>query len=305
MYDGHDNYAEIARKEVAAGAAAPLVEDNLHLPQIAWTLVSKLQLLIALGVGVLSFYRALVWIGKNVRGELGFAGVGVLLAVMFLGLICAMVFHFATGMILRRLPRWKTLAAIYGVALLAIWVGLGVPIQQGMAANAEKKRLAMERLRQARPPVDGGVAHRHQQWQGRLHRKGAHGAPGVEPPMLTVKDEGATVLIGHNETRPLHVALARVRPSDAVAEVWEGCRMVLVAPDRHFLENWAGQRRMSYRVEPGTMMLFELHPDCAADYADAAIEYRVGVYADNDGWWSDSALAVPLPAYQLEHGAED
>lgn len=48
------------------------------------------------------------------------------------------------------------------------------------------------------------------------------------------------------------------------------------------------------------MMLFELHPDCAADYADAPIEYRVGVYADRDGWWSDSALAEPLPAYQVE-----
>lgn len=306
MYDGHDNYAEIARKEVAAGPAAPLVEDNLHISQFAWMLLSKLQLLLALGVGVLCFYRIMLWIDQNMRGEWGFAGVGVLLVIMFVSLICGMVFHFATGFILRHLPRWKTLMAINGVALLAIGVGLLAPIQQGLAAKAQERQQANQRLKQARPmPVDASsstLPDWHQSWKERMHRTGTHDAPGVVPPMLTVEDGGRTVLISNSHTQALHVALARVRLSEGDADAWEGCRLVppVGKGGRRYIENWGRQQRVSYRIEPGKMMLFELHPDCAADYADAPIEYRVGVYADRDGWWSDSALAEPLPAYQVE-----
>jgi hypothetical protein len=304
MYDGHDNYAEIARKEFAAGAAAPLVEGNLHISQFRWMLLSRLQQLLALGVGVLCFYRVTQWIGNNLRGEWGFAGVGVLLAVMFVGLICGMGFHFATEFLLRYLPRWKTLMAINGVALLAIGVGLLAPIQQSLAAKAEVKRQALQRLKQARPmPVDASsstLPRWHQNWRERMHRTGAHAAPGVVPPMLTVEDKGGTVLISHHHGRALYVALARVRLSGTGA--WAGCRLVPPVDKwgRRYIENWGNQLRVSYHIKPGKMIRFELHPDCAVDYADAPIEYRVGVYADRDGWWSDSALAEPLPAYQVE-----
>jgi hypothetical protein len=308
MYDGHDNYAEVVLKEVSAGPIAPLVEDNLHLSQFAWMLLSKLQLLLALGVGGLCFYRAMLWVDENLRGEWGFAGVLLLLAIMFMSLICGMVFHYATKVILRHLPRWKTLVAINGVALLAVGVGLVAPIQQGLAAKAQEKQQKLERLKQARPmqvSVEGSypvLARRHQNWQKRMYRMRTHDAPGVVPPMLIVGDEGRMVLISHNRTHALHVALARVRLSGVDADVWEGCSLAPVGESvrPRFLEKWGGQQRWSYRIEPGQAILFELHPDCAADYAGAPIEYRVGVYADDDGWWSDSALAEPLPAYQLE-----
>ena len=304
MHDDHDD--DTTRKEIAAGAIAPLVEDNPHIPLVTWIFLSRLQFLLALGVGVFCFYRTMLWIDNNLRGEWSFAGVGVLLAIMLMSVICGMVFHFATRIVLRQLPRWKTLMAINGVVLWVIGAGLLAPMQQTMTIKTQEKQQALHRLRhEARPvelPPDGGLALKHQQWQERLHRTGAHAAPGIVPPMLTVKDEGDTVWIRHNHSSELYVALARVRQS---GDAWEGCRMKPVGKrgrSRPFLEGRGGRHRFSYRVEPGTLTEYKLYPDCAADYVDAPVEYRVGVYGSSTGWWSDSALAEPLPSYQLEIG---
>lgn len=294
-YDGHGDYVEEARKQASAGPLAPLVKYNLDVPGPVWKALSLAHTLVGFGVALLVGYRLVLWVRENVHGELGFGGLAVLLVIFVVALLAAVLFHVATGLVLHQAPRWTVLVGMDLAAVLVIWFGIALPMQRAEEAEARARQQAA-----AQREAELRQENKQRQWQEGLRAQGAHGAPGVVPPMLDVQDEGATVRITNKSPKKLYVALARVRPRPDTAGGWEGCRMMAHPSTQWTYERWNRSLRKSYRVDAGATLAFEIDRSCPAGFGAAPVEYRVGGMSQPVAWWSDSALSAPVQGYHLE-----
>jgi hypothetical protein len=116
-------------------------------------------------------------------------------------------------------------------------------------------------------------------WIRRLQRD-AHGPAGQVPPALRVVDDGTTAIVTNASSTWIVVALARVQ---AVPGGWRACAM---SSTGEFPMYWAS-------LAAGKTMRFVPKQECAAAFAGAPLEYRVGKDQRSSGWWSDSAFAAP------------
>jgi hypothetical protein len=110
-----------------------------------------------------------------------------------------------------------------------------------------------------------------------------HGPPGVVPPMLEVVDDGRGVQVTNITQEWLTIALARVQQDDQGH--WHACPLLTVGEVSDYYR---------FSIGPGGSARYAPLPDCAAAFAGAPLEYRVGDPLPNrTGWWSDTAFAVP------------
>lgn len=281
-----ERQVEARRREMAAGFLAPLAAVYADVPLPAWRLLRKLHAVIAVAAGILVAFLVLGWINAHIRGEMGFGGLVYLLGAFIAGIIGGGLWVLVLGLVVRLKPTWGALALFDLLTIAAIWFGLVQPMQ-GIIRHPTPPRLSAQPMAPTLPYVQ--------------ETPGSELTPLRQPSMLDVDDRGTTVLLTNTSAEPIFVGLARVRRNAAAAGGWEGCRMAPAGEGAVSLrwEQFAGGVRYAYDMAPGLMLAFVLHGDCAGEYADAALEYRVGSRETHGSWWSESALAASVHDYQL------
>jgi hypothetical protein len=158
-------------------------------------------------------------------------------------------------------------------ALLAI-VWYAVPQVKAMRAETDRRAYAIEENRVR--------AQQRAEWIEAL-RQGAHAPPGVTPPMFDVVDDGRVVVATNRGPGRHAIAMARVMPDPRAPGGWRGCSM----------RNGRFGSPEFYTLEPVESARFFPDPACAAAFAGAVLEFRVGYGPPGQGWWSDAAIATP------------
>jgi hypothetical protein len=179
--------------------------------------------------------------------------------------------------------QWSRRVAASGVALLligALWV---LPAHRsGQASLALKAEQSAQRVLS-----EGHQQKAEETWRAGLLARGDHGPPGVVPPLLRAEPSDGGVIITNTTQRPLVVALAKVMEAAGAPGGWRACAM-------HTDGGSGGTLRFySVSLNPGAHATFVTIESCPEAFRNAPIEYRVGRYPSETGWWSDSAFAAP------------
>lgn len=250
----------------------PASGADKHMKRVEWVIGAVL----ALAAGSLTY--------RIVCSAVRCSDSGVGLPFLFLA---ALIGLLAIGFYLKVLQDWRDQWALRlgasGVALLVITATLLLPaLRSGQAAMARKTELQSERAvaEDTQRKAEAG-------WRAGLLARGDHGPPGVVPPQLRSEASGDGVTITNTTQQPIVVSLARVQEDIAAPGGWRACAM-------HTSGSRAGgMRYYRYSLAPGARATFVNFEPCAASFKSAPIEYRVGEYPGDTGWWSDSALAAP------------
>lgn len=269
-HDGHEDYLS---------SLEPDFEDARFEASLSARLLRKVEIAVAIGVGLSLGYQLMRWIGSAVRGEMGFGGVAFLLVALVVAVIGGGVFAAVAAAQGARLKR-RALVLAGGVACILLLFVL--PMQRSAVQQHQEALEREERGREAQQELDA----RTTEWREALRADGRHGPPGTVPPMLRVEDDGERVQVTNAMSSALTVALARVREDGAAPGGVSACAMR--TRGRH------GGNYYWYALAAGETAVFEpLTPACAERFRGAPVEYRVGRAPGEQGWWSDSAFAAP------------
>jgi hypothetical protein len=235
-----------------------------------------LSVVLALAVGSLTY--------KGLCAALRCAGAGIGLPFLFLASLAGLI---ALGIFLVAAEdsrnRWPRRLAVSGVALFLIVAFWLLPADRSGRAAVERR---------AKQSQERALSEAHRQkaeeaWRAGLLSRGDHGPPGVVPPMLRAELVERRAIVSNTTPRPLVVALARVQGDAAAPGGWRACAM-------HTDGNSKGSMRYySFSLKPGEHATFVTVESCPEALRDSPIEYRVGRYPNEEGWWSDSAFAAP------------
>lgn len=248
-------------------------QDRKGDPWLLWCI--PFEVLIGVGVALATFQVLLelirLWIGTELFGGYIF-GIGALILGGLAGL------GFAVFALTRREPKFRLMVDIAG---LVFWlVGFVIPREY-----EDYKRKAEEHARTEKAVTEKRTDQiEFNAWLENLKKTGQHAPPGVVPPMLTVEDNGTTVKVTNIHDKEIVVALARVRQDPAAPGGWKGCGMY---------EGARGSRFYFIYLGPRKSLMYTPWEECAGNFVNAPIEYRIGQRPPEIGWWSDSAFAKP------------
>jgi len=252
-----------------------------------------------LGVGLLRLAPwILAWTYES--GDIGRDIFLVPLNALWWGIRAVSLFGLPTVAVFKLLSdlpssRWVAYPII---AFLSLWFldqSFGLREQQASskaavaAANeADQRRLELEQLAAVQTREHEQLA-RHRielaaqidaQWRADVESAGAHGRPGVVPPMLEVKSMRQQVRVSNLTDKPLYLRLSRVATAaDGRIErcEFDGGNGTTIGPhDSHRFQMFRSGNT------PGCM--------------NAPVEFRVGTANDPEpSWWSQTALQDYLP----------
>lgn len=236
-----------------------------------WAL-ARVDLVVAVP-GALTIVRWLGVPGPDDWGRAGLAGV----VVMFLSAIALLVATGVVGYLTCKLRQRIGALIAYGCVIALFVVGFLIPVNQQRAADAEASENRAAVIKEYEIRMDRARA----KWAADVRAAGAWGAPGTEPPMLKVVDDGASVTV----TNVIDIEI----PCIQLARIYRDSR-----PGGGYVrcEMRRGREKASCRaLAPGGSQTYELRPIAGDECRQGELEYRVGDYTNPEpSWWTSTAL---------------
>lgn len=175
---------------------------------------------------------------------------------------------------------WKWRGLFEAAAVLWVMTQVVAPARQAADSATDQRRARdLEYVMSASSPAQAA-------WLESLRRDGLHGPPGTLPPGIAVVARADAVEVINEGQETVSIGLARVIPDANGPAGWSGCPLL------GRLDDVTRGNRVT--VEPGASIRFEADERCAVTHADGAFEWRIGAHEGDHGWWSNSALAVPI-----------
>ena len=237
----------------------------------AWIL-TQLDILFSV-LGGLTLTRWLGVPGPDDWGGAGPAGI----VFMFLAAIALFVASGFTCYLIYKLRKWKGALAAYGSVVALFVFGFLMPVGEQQAANAKAREERARVIAQFESRMDRARA----KWVADVRAAGAWGAPGTEPPMLKVIDEGASVTITNVIDIDIPcVNLARIYHDSSPGDGYFRCEM------KRERDNVACRT-----LPPGGSHTYALRSGAENECRNGKLEYRIGKYTDPEPtWWTSTAL---------------
>lgn len=262
---------------------------------------------VSTGVGLAAAYRVVA----------GPDGVNILLAFVLGPFVWALVTalcQLPLTLLLRAVINRDNPGALYALLILNaagvlfVYGGMVQPMQQADEVIAQRRAEAEAKLAQdmaaAQRKADAVEVERGrreekirqdddemQAWVAGLRAKGRSGPPGTVPPMVQLQDQGDVVRIVLTRTGST-VQIARIK-SSADGDGLARCRMF--AKDLRYV--W---RTRAQRLDWNKEYRLVLAPQCAEEFREAPLEFRIGRPREGTGWWTDTAIDDPKSWF--EHG---
>lgn len=229
-----------------------------------------------IGVSFLGGLTVARWLGAPSPTDIGGGPLGVpfLLYSLFLVIVATAVIYAIVAQVTERKSRLYS----YPPVLALFFFGFLMPVQNNREAETKAYTERASVITAFETQADEVRA----KWREDLRVAGAHGAPGTEPPMLEIREDGRKILLTNiSDKRIEMIRVARVVRDPNGYDGYSRC----------FLESTL--RRSEYgQVSAKGMDEFEL-PERWADEkcASGRLEFQIGdPHRPEPSWWTDSAL---------------
>lgn len=207
-----------------------------------------------------------------IAGTVGIARAANNVGIAYGSFLVGLIFLVIVALI-RHVPTRLTIDAVAIVYFLAFFY---IPEHKADAQRESEEKAGQIRLAIAEQERHVKLAN----WLENMKATGRHGPPGVVPPMLSVEDNGKTVIVKNQSNQRELVKLYRTRENSSKHGEWEKCPMF---PPGSYIE-----------LKVNEVVTFELSKQASCkEFVTAPIEYRVGFTYSSTSWWSDSAFSDP------------